>query len=283
MLYELDQTTYSKARGLYRELDFHLCCLAVLDGMNPGRVFVDDPGQPKSSFMSSPEGCYLAGAPDNEIFNHALNEALFSGKIFKRSDMWLYFIVSSDAWMEQLKTVFAPRLPLPMERRHYVCRKLTFDWHTQIPDGFVVQPITGMLLNDAKLDIPDHIPDWIQNNWGSTADFLQRGFGIVTLHGDKIVSWSVADCLSGDSCEIGIHTDPEYRQRGLAAITAAASADMAFERGLSLVGWQCSEDNLGSIKTAEKAGFELERHYTLHYMCLDEKQHLAEMAYRGLP
>jgi RimJ/RimL family protein N-acetyltransferase len=30
------------------------------------------------------------------------------------------------------------------------------------------------------------------------------------------------------------------------------------------VGWQCSEDNWGSIRTAEKVGFERERDYTLY-------------------
>lgn len=280
MLYELDQSAYEKVRPLYRELDFHLCCLAVLDGINPGRVFVDDPAEPKSSFMLSPEGCYLAGAEDNAAFNQALNEGFFSGRFFTWPDAVFYIVVSSDAWIEQVKLIFAPRPPLFLARRHYVCRKLAFDWRDYVPDGFTVQPITETLLNHAQ--IPDHILEWISNNWGSRDYFLQQGFGTVTLHGDKVVSWSLSDCVSGDGCEIGIHTDENYRQRGLAAITAAASVERAFSRGLSLVGWQCSEDNFGSIRTAEKVGFELERHYTMYFMFLDEKQHLAFLAAKGI-
>jgi len=39
---------------------------------------------------------------------------------------------------------------------------------------------------------------------------------------------------------------------------------------LSLVGWQCADDNLGSIRTAEKVGFERKRDYTMYYVFLDE-------------
>jgi RimJ/RimL family protein N-acetyltransferase len=279
MIFELERIDYPKARVLYRELEFHLTSFAVLDGMNPGRVFVEDPAAPKSSFMISPEGSYLAGTPDNEKFNSALNEALFSGALFDRKDTWLYFILSSDGWIDQLGSICAPRSPLAVARRHYVCRHLVLDWRNRIPDGFTVRPIDGTLLSETSLEIPEHILEWIQNNWGSTADFLQRGFGAVTLHGNKIVSWSVADCRSGDGCEIGIQTDPEYRQRGLAAITAAAAVETAFSSGFSMVGWQCNEDNAGSFRTAERVGFELERCYTMYYMCLDETRHQAEMDY----
>jgi len=79
----------------------------------------------------------------------------------------------------------------------------------------------------------------------------------------QVVSWSLADCRSGDACEIGIHAVKEHRRRGLATITAAAAVEYALSNGYSMVGWQCSEDNLGSVGTAEKVGFERERDYAL--------------------
>ena len=87
----------------------------------------------------------------------------------------------------------------------------------------------------------------------------------------QIVSWSVADCRSGDACEIGLHTAESYRRRGLAANTAAANVEYALSHGFSLAGWQCSEDNLGSIGTAEKVGFELERNYAMTYVALRQE------------
>ena len=37
------------------------------------------------------------------------------------------------------------------------------------------------------------------------------------------------------------------------------TVEYALSSGFSTIGWQCSEDNLGSIGTAEKVGFERER------------------------
>ena len=157
-----------------------------------------------------------------------------------------------------------------------------YDWRANVPDGFTVQIVDEALLNRPGLKLPEHIPSWIQNNWGSTAAFFEKGFGTVTLHGDEVVSWSIADCASGSGGEIGIRTDPAYRKRGLAAITTAAAVEHALSHGLSPVGWHCNEDNIGSIKTAEKVGFELERCYTMYYMFLDEAEHLSETAYIAL-
>jgi len=34
--------------------------------------------------------------------------------------------------------------------------------------------------------------------------------------------------------------------------------------GFEVVGWHCPQENVGSIRTAEKVGFELERAYEAH-------------------
>jgi GNAT superfamily N-acetyltransferase len=267
MIDELDQQDYEKVRPLFRALEFHLTSAAVLDGQNPGRVFVDDLARPQSAFMFSPEGCYLAGNPD-QVFNRALNDVLH-GSVLGEPVEALGFICSSASWVEQLAVVLDPHQPIKILRRHYVCRELKYDWRANVPDGFAVHRIDEALLSRPGLRIPDHIKGWMENNWGSTADFMQRGLGFVTTHTDavgtvQVVSWSLADCRSGDACEIGIRTVEPYRRRGLATITAAAAVNEALSSGFSRVGWQCSEDNWGSIRTAEKVGFERERDYTLY-------------------
>jgi RimJ/RimL family protein N-acetyltransferase len=62
--------------------------------------------------------------------------------------------------------------------------------------------------------------------------------------------------ISGDACEIGIETDPEHRRRELAAITAVATVEYAQSRGFQHIWWICNAHNPGSIRTAEKVGFE---------------------------
>jgi len=276
MIYELKQADYARVHPLFRALHYHLTSAAVLDGNCPGRVFVNDLANPQTAFMFSPEGCYLVGNPDNDAFNRALNHAIYAGEAFGEIDA-LFFVCHPESWRERLAVVLDPRPPLNMPRRHYVCRELKYDWRANVPHDYAVQRIDEALLNCPGLRIPDHVTNWMENNWGSSADFLQRGFGFVTIHTDEVVSWSLADCISGDACEIGIHTAEAFRRRGLATVTAAAAVDYALSFGLAMVGWQCAEDNLGSIGTAEKVGFEKERDYTMCYVFLDEEAHLAEL------
>ena len=106
---------------------------------------------------------------------------------------------------------------------------------------------------------------------------MQKGFGFSMVHGKEIVSWCMADCASGDSCEIGIRTRPDYRRRGLATLTAAATVDYCLSHGFRSVGWHCNEENLGSRGIAEKVGFELERKYFHYYYMFNEACHLAEL------
>jgi RimJ/RimL family protein N-acetyltransferase len=177
-----------------------------------------------------------------------------------------------------MPVVFQGRSPLVTARRHYVCTAKTDAWHERIPEGFQIHRLDDELLRTPGVEIPKHVTEWMTTNWGSIEAFMARGFGFCTLHGQRVISWSIADCVSGDACEIGIHTADDYRRRGLATLTATAAVDYALSNGLKQVGWHCDENNLGSIGVAEKAGFKLERKYVQYYACANEAHHLEETA-----
>ena len=279
MLHRMPASDYCTVRELFLPVSHQLCSLAVLEGNSPGRVYVDDPALPQTAFMFAPEGCYLVGESGNALFNEALCKGIFAKDIFGTPVSALAFVVDPESWVDQLPTVFDPREPIVQARRHYVCEHVEHDWRGALPDSFDVHLIDEQLLDRTNLGIPEHVHGWITGNWGSVASFLERGFGAVTVHHNQVVSWSVCDCVTGDACEIGIHTLPEFRRRGLAAVTAAVAAEHALSAGYAQVGWQCAEDNLGSIGAAERVGFRLERHYTMYDFFLDECSHLLELGW----
>lgn len=138
---------------------------------------------------------------------------------------------------------------------------MAFDWRVRVPESFAVYAIDEALLVGSTVEVPNDIPEWIEHNWGTRDNFLTHGFGSVTaaLNTNQIVSWSICDCIADNTCEIGIRTHPEYRQRGLAALTTAATVDYALTHGFSTVGWHCNADNIASQRTALQSGFTLER------------------------
>ena len=276
---KLDEANYANARPLFQSLGFHLNSHAVLDGTSWGSCWVDDANGPKSAFLSSPESTYLAGDPDNVAFNASLNEALMNRTLLGQDATVFSIVASSQDWFGALKRISQPRTPIAVDRRHYVCTKTKLDWRSHVPEGFSVVPIDHALLNRDDVDVPKHVHSWMKFNWESVPLFLEKAFGRVTLHDKKVVSWSLADCVTADSCEIGIHTADDYRRQGLATLTVAATVEHALSHGFRMVGWHCDEDNLGSSGTAEKVGFTRERDYKMHYLFLEEADELAERGY----
>lgn len=271
MFHHLNAEQYESVRPMMSQMAVYNASIpALLDGINPGRVFVDDIETPTAAYLETVEGHFLDGHPIHAGFTEQLN-AYFQKYYYSHADAYLYLNIDTDFW--DTKTLFAPRTPIFQARRHYLCSALAYtDWKTTLADGFSVRRIDDALLDDASLDIPAHIRGWISNNWESRENYARHGFGFCTLHDTTVVSWSLADCVTrGESkrCEIGIQTRPEYRRQGLAAITAAAAVEYALNNGFAQVGWHCDADNEGSWKTAEKVGFHKERDYTQYFVTPD--------------
>ena len=283
MIHELKKRDYTKVRPLFEELEWNLITSAVIEGTSPGRVYADRVEDPRTAFMCTVEGYYLAGYDNNDEFNTSLNKLIFTrifaGDTVRKDETDVAIGFNPDSWKDKMPIIFQGRIPLTTARRHYVCTELKVDhWRNNVPEGFQVQRIDEKLLRTPHLEIPEHVTGWMKTNWGSISDFMKKGFGFCTLHDKRIVSWSIADCVSGNACEIGIHTREDYRRQGLATLTAAAAVDYSLSSGFKYVGWHCGEYNLGSIGVAEKVGFKLERKYIQYYACSNAAHHLEEMA-----
>lgn len=266
MAVELQPGDFEIARSLFADLGtFQVSAAAVIDGESDGRLLVDDPDLPRSGVMTSPEGAFLAGNPANAGFNAALHRFVHDDLFGRLGWRALYVTLDSPSWDARLAALAAPEEPLTVRRRHYECREPRLDWRARVPDGCTVRRIDENLLDDESVTVPDHVRGWIVNNWGTRERFLEWGFGFTAMSDTGIVSWSLADCRSGAACEIGIQTLADFRRRGLATITAAATVEHALSSGFKSVGWHCNEDNLGSIGTAERVGFDLERRYCSQY------------------
>ncbi len=283
MMHELKKRDYEKVRPLFKELEWNLITSAVIEGTSPGRIYADRVEDPRTAFMCTVEGYYLAGYDNNDEFNTSLNKLIFArifaGDTVRKDETDVAIGFHPDSWKEKMPIIFQGRIPLTTMRRHYICTELKVNhWKNNLPEGFQIQRIDEKLLRTPHLEIPEHVMGWMKTNWGSTSDFMKKGFGFCTLHDKRIVSWSIADCASGNACEIGIYTREDCRRQGLATLTAAATVDHSLSSGFKYVGWHCGEYNLGSIGVAEKVGFKLERKYVQYYACSNAAHHLEETA-----
>ena len=289
MIQAINQEAYSGVRPLFQGLTaYQPMCAAVLAGVYPGKVFVDDPRHPKSAFLStfihaeaSGVWGFLAGNPLNLDFNQALNRAIFGREIVSAAAPVLLITCDPQDWAGVLEQVTAPLAPIPFPRQYYTCRELKYDWRPDLPQGFSIQPIDETFLTRTDLNLPGEVQE-IAHKWFGKSDVKLKDFGFTAIYENQVVSWATIDFISNGAGDAGLFTLEDYRRRGLAAITTAAAMEYGFSQGLEVVHWTCDEDNRGSIRTAEKLGFQRGADYRMYYIIFDEAQHFGALAYQHL-
>ncbi|NJK32327.1 MAG: GNAT family N-acetyltransferase [Deltaproteobacteria bacterium] len=226
----------------------------MLRGTMPGRVLADDDRLPGTVLVSSPEGNYLASAGPIGDAERSAGRALVQHLAGDEPGIGLF---ATPDWEQHAESLVPGVQCARFPRRHYALSALAGAWYEHIP----VVRLPCVLWMPRFLARPDlqghHIQRWATGNWGSAEAFLTRGFGFALFDGSEPVSWCLTDCAVDAHCEIGIHTHPAYRRRGLATIVVAAAVAHALTAGYHEVGWHCSEDNQGSQGVAEKVGFTL--------------------------
>jgi RimJ/RimL family protein N-acetyltransferase len=278
---------YNAVRHLFSGLEsFQPMCTAVLEGIWPGQVWVDDVANPKAglliTFLSGGGAawCFLAGDPDNLKFNAALNKAIFEDKVAGKEVGTFLFTCSPEDWDGCLPTVGKPRDPAPLIRRHYVCRELSYDWRSNLPDGHTIQPMETDMLKQDNLLLSSEVKTTL-GKWMSIKDEKFQDFGYVVIHKDQVVAWASVDFVAAGKGDLGFETLPEHRRYGLGSAVAAATLEHGIAKGLE-VHWTCAEDNLGSSRSAEKLGLQRERDYVMYLFALDVHTHMAQVAYSNL-
>ena len=274
---EVRNTNTCTLRRLFSHYHYQVSVSSVLDGRLRGSVYVDDVEEPKTGLMMTTEGAFLAGDPENVEFNADLSEYLEdiiqTGRhpvVPKSDDLWFY--IDSDEWKTSFPWIFTSRDPFKVGRIQYSCTEPAYDWRKIIEEGYAMHRADRTLDTDS-LVYPKDVWEWVGDRLD---ELLERGFGAVLTKGDEVISWSNADCASGERCEIGIITTEKERRKGFGSLTATAALDFCFQSGFKEVGWHCEAHNWGSIATANKIGFKKKTDYYMWICKFDLEQHLKE-------
>lgn len=283
-IHQLEPDGFSLAADVLAEIaEWNVYLTAVLHHTSPGRIYVDDRTDPQSVFAVSLDCAYLAGNPHNDAFNagvtQVLEATLFAGNRVNPADPELVFCVDSLEWEQALADILSHwRWPPIWGSNHfYLFKTPHLDWRLALPPGYEIARLDAALLAAQGDKLPKNIADSIRIGWQNQENFLQNGFGFVALHNSEVVCWCLADVTVGTACEIGIETAVSHRRCGLATAVTAATVEYCQQAGFSKIGWHCGADNPGSIGTAVKVGFVLERPYSFYQFHYDEPRHYAEL------
>jgi GNAT superfamily N-acetyltransferase len=91
----------------------------------------------------------------------------------------------------------------------------------------------------------------------SVSAFLEHSFGICAFKEKQLAGWCLSEYNFEDRCEVGIATMPPFQRKGLATGMTRAFLKLAHQHGINTVLWHCYASNIGSKRTAMRAGFSL--------------------------
>jgi RimJ/RimL family protein N-acetyltransferase len=269
-------------RSLFQGFDYSLSINALIEGNNPGRIFVDDVAQPRTALALTVEGTLLAGDDTNPATNEALRrlfqESIFTNNVFVEDDWGMMLAVHPQSWEAKLPQLIPTHQADVVPRYHYLCREVKLNWRDHLPEGYTIHQIDRALLENPAFTIPPAILAKIPTYWRAEDHFLAKGAGFCVVHQNEAVSWCIADCTAGSQIDVGIMTVPAQRRRGLAAVVAAATVEHCLSHGFASVGWHCDQDNVGSWKTAERVGFQRTREYVYYFYIFSQPDHFAQLA-----
>ena len=289
---ELQLKEFEKVRGLFAEVDYNLNCMAVITGINSGRIWVDSKEKPTCGFLVDNVWSYfLAGDSNNKEFNTSIGRIL-KDELFLQAEKkeginqgeWIMYFKSKD-WFDKIESEFAIKDPMALRRYYYVFEKLLIpNWRTEIPKGFAMREIDASLLKEEKIENIDEMKWWMKTNYETEEKFLEKGLGVCLIEESTktLASWCLSDWIVENKIEIGIVTARKYRRRGFAAFCTAAMVELCQEKNYQ-IGWHCGQENEGSWRTAEKVGFVRKKSYIAANGFYKEKDNLTYNAwYKGI-
>lgn len=268
MIYELKKEEFCKVNPLLKGDLINLEVKAVVEGFNPGWVFVDNVEDPKTTMVWSRgiEGFYFVGDENNPEFNNYINDYIVS-EIYPRAKKLglssFEFSGTSEEWDKTLREIFEKRdieISKQYVYKHKNLQDTSFD-NISLEEGYSVRKVDEELLNNSyNLEyVKEAIYEW----WDSFEGFIKYGVGYCILHENKAVCSCVTSFMIDNSMESHIKTKEEYRKKGLATIAVGEFLKYCKANGYEPY-WECMEKNYGSRALAEKFGYSKQFEYYLY-------------------
>ena len=293
MIDRFESSQFESVRHLFDNIaKYQPMCNAVLEGVYPGKIFVDNHKNPRSALLttfieSEQHGVwgFLVGEPRNKDFNSDLNRAIYNRQVISTETPLLLLTCDPDDWDGQMPAVLSPRPPIWMPRWHYVCRQVNYDWRKNLPEGFAVQRLHTDMLEDGALDLPIDVRTTLEK-WAAAESELFSDYGFVTIDqsgsSPMITGWATVDFVAAGMGDLGFFTQPDYRRRGLGTIAAAAALEYGLANDLFQINWTCAAGNQGSIRTASRLGLVRVEDYQMAMLVFDQAEHMGTLGYYAL-
>jgi hypothetical protein len=261
----LHPNDYYKVTGILNKVEFNnYFAKAVVLQYVTGKIYVDNTENPTVFYIYHPYGMsLLLGDYTNSYFKEFFrNYCLDRDKIREKAE-WLQIFpiewcVVIDETAKSTKNFIEQ-----YERVNFKFNKEKYDTFRKTIN------LKSWEVVETNKEVFDSMPGTVVPRffWDSAADFIQKSKGFTLLVDNQPVSTAFASFLLEGILEIGIQTVEGLHGRGYSSVSSCKLIDYCIENNLEPV-WSCKKDNVGSMKLAQKLGFEVVRigtYYKINY------------------
>ncbi|MEI5906887.1 GNAT family N-acetyltransferase [Bacillus spongiae] len=269
MIYELNKFQFSNVSHLLTSRFVNIEIKGVLQGYNPGWVFVDNILNPNTAMVWSKSiaGFYFIGHENNLKFNERIDQFIDSEITPRVREVGINhfeFSGTSARWDATFNRIFKKRNLVQSKQftYKYKCIEDAVLESHKMQDEFDLVKIDHQFLQRKFKNIGfinSLIVDW----WDSLEDFVHHGVGYCVIENDLIVSCCISSCVTNNSMGSHTVTLKEYRKKGFAKRLVNELLKYCKDNKLEPY-WDCMEENLGSRMLAESCGYKKEFEYNLY-------------------
>ncbi|KMK76233.1 GNAT family N-acetyltransferase [Alkalihalobacillus pseudalcaliphilus] len=267
MITELHEKSFRRCLPLLEHVSA-LEAKAVLQGVNRGRVFVDDSQKPRSGFvwLGNHDGFLFFGDAANEVFLAELQSFLLETiypNMVELGLQWFEAISSQANWEPVLKNVFNNS---PHWQQHVYLNDNFQNTHEQLGGQLSGKYELLQLSNEtdnyfSSLLNYSTVKKTIEQSWYSLNDFYAKGIGYCIVFERQVISYCYSSFVSDHYYIINIWTDEKFRRQSLALETAQAFIRSCQEKQGHPY-WDCTDSNRASNQLAQKLGLKIQQSYT---------------------
>ena len=252
----LQPTDYYKVEFILNDVKFNnYFAKSVVRQHVTGKIYIDNTDIPTVFYIYHPYGMsLLLGDYTNNAFIGSFRDYCMNSDSSREKPDWLQ--ISPLDWSTVIEEIAKTkentieqyeRINFKLNRKKYDVFRKTLNlekWEIVETNAEVFESMPGTV-----------VPRFF---WDSASDFEQKSIGFTLWVDKQPASTAFASFLIEEVLEIGIQTAEGLHGKGYSAVTCCKLIDYCFENNLEPL-WSCKSDNVGSMKLAQKLGFEIIR------------------------
>lgn len=252
---ELPLNSYYKSLEALTSVDYnHYFAKAVVIQHVEGKIFVDNIDQPTVFYIYHPYGMgMLVGNYTHvEFIKWFQRYCLNADNIRSKPDWLQVFPLEWNVVIQNIAT---------STRKIDTYERVNFDFNLEKYNDFRNSiDLNNLDIQETDSVVFSNMPGTVVPRlfWNNATDFLTNSKAYTLMVDNKPVSTAFAAFVLDGILEIGIQTVEGLHGRGYSAITCCKLIDFCIQNELTPV-WSCKKDNIGSVKLAQKLGFEIVR------------------------